>query len=84
MPIPAPDAAPQPGAAAIPTDLRRVPDVARQVGLSTVFLYRLIAAREFPAPIHIGRSARLVGGEVDQWIADRIAQCDGVEAANDG
>jgi predicted DNA-binding transcriptional regulator AlpA len=82
MSTPASGAALQSNAEVIPNDLRRIPDVARQLGLSTASLYRLIAVREFPVPIHIGRSARLVGGEVDQWIADRIAKRDEVEAAN--
>lgn len=62
-------------------ELRRAPDVARQVGLSLPHIYRLIARDEFPAPVHLGRAARWVGHEVDTWIADRIAERDAAGGA---
>lgn len=57
-----------------PTDLRRIPAVRRQTGLSAATIYRRIQAGSFPRPLKIGtRASAWVGSEVDQWVADRIA-----------
>lgn len=58
-------------------DLRRLPTVQRQTGQSTATIYRAVKAGTFPPPVKIGpRASAWVGAEVDQWIADRIADRD--------
>ena len=52
--------------------LLRLPDVLRLVGVSKSSLYNMIARRDFPAPVRIGR--RAVGWlacEVHAWIETR-------------
>ena len=54
--------------------LRR-PHVEEMTGLRRSTIYAAIAAGTFPKPIHLG--ARAVGwleGEIDQWLAERVAQ----------
>ena len=54
----------------------------RGIPYSDTQLWRLVKAGRFPRPIKIGggRNAWLTT-EVDQYIADRIAERDGTEAA---
>ena len=35
---------------------------------------RLLAARELPPPVRIGRSRRWSGEQIDEWIAERVAR----------
>ena len=58
-------------------DLRRLPAVRRQTGQSIATIYRSIKAGTFPRPVKIGpRASAWVGAEIDQWIANRIADRD--------
>lgn len=62
-----------------PPDLRRLPAVRRQTGQSTATIYRRVKAGTFPSPVKIGpRASAWVGAEVDQWVADRIADRDSI------
>lgn len=55
-------------------DLRRLPTVVKQTGLSPATIYRRAKAGTFPAPIKIGaRASAWVGDQVDAWIASVIA-----------
>ena len=55
--------------------LLRLPAVIARTGYSRSSLYALIQKREFPAPVSLGRRAvAWPSDEIDQWIADRIAQ----------
>lgn len=55
--------------------LARKREVLRRTGLSNSQLYRLIAAGRFPRPVSIGdRAVAFVCSEVDQWVAQRIAE----------
>lgn len=58
-------------------DLRKLPIVRRQTGLSGATIYRLIKSGTFPAPVKVGiRASAWVGAEVDRWVAERIADRD--------
>lgn len=49
----------------------RIADVVRITALSRATLYRRIAARRFPPPIHLGgRACGWTPGELQKWIAD--------------
>lgn len=63
---------------AAPTrDLRKLPEVSRQTGLSPATIYRRAKAGTFPSPLKLGtRASAWVGAEVDAWIAERIAERD--------
>lgn len=53
--------------------MRRV-EVQQATGLSRTSLYRLIAAQDFPAQVHLStNSVAWLHSEVDAWIADRVA-----------
>jgi predicted DNA-binding transcriptional regulator AlpA len=58
------------------SSLLRIEDVMRRVGFRRNKLYALINAGDFVRPIKIGRMSAWVEAEVDQWIADRIAERD--------
>jgi prophage regulatory protein len=59
---------------AVHTLLRRR-QVEARTGLARSTLYQRIAAGTFPKPIHLGpRSVAWIEGEVDGWIAARIAE----------
>ena len=65
-----------------PADLWRMPRVEGATGLKQSRLYELIAAGEFPRPVKLGpRASAWVSTEVQQWIAERIAERDGGQAA---
>ncbi|MBI4923004.1 MAG: helix-turn-helix domain-containing protein [Devosia nanyangense] len=49
-------------------------ETARQLGISPSKLFGLVADKKFPAPIHIGRSARYLDSEVNNWVAARAAE----------
>jgi prophage regulatory protein len=58
--------------------LIRLPETLAKTGLSRTRAYVLIAKREFPQPVKIGgpsgRAIAFSEQEVDDWIADRIAE----------
>ena len=57
--------------------LARLPEVQSRVGLSAPTIWRMRRAGTFPQPVQI--SPGLVGWvrtEIDQWVADRIADRD--------
>jgi prophage regulatory protein len=57
---------------AAPKKFLRLPQVKESTGLSRTTIYRQIAAREFPRPIHIGpRAVAWVEADVLQWMAER-------------
>lgn len=50
----------------------RLPEVMRLTGLGRSTIYRLLAAGQFPSPVHL--SVRAVGwrrSDVDNWTAER-------------
>lgn len=56
------------------TRILRLPEVTARTGLGRSTLYARIQAGDFPPPVNLG--ARAVGwpeGEVEEWIAGRIA-----------
>ena len=63
---------PMPSAAARLIDLR---EVMRLVSLGKSAIYTWIAQGTFPKPVHLGpRCVRWPEAEVQQWIAERIAE----------
>ena len=54
-------------------------EVCARVGVSRAHLYRLLrrAHHPFPAPIHVGRSARWPSNEVTAWIEGEIERARG-------
>jgi prophage regulatory protein len=56
--------------------LLRIEQVFERVGFQRNKLYDLINEGAFPKPMKIGRLSAWVEAEVDQWIADRIAERD--------
>jgi prophage regulatory protein len=54
----------------IVSDLLRLPAVVRHTGLSRSTIYRLMAARHFPAPVKLaGRAVGWRKADVDRWSA---------------
>jgi prophage regulatory protein len=47
-----------------------------RAGISRAYAYDLMARGEFPRPVKVGRAIRFVSTEVDEWIAQRIAERD--------
>lgn len=65
-----------------PGRLLRLTEVKARTGQSETGIRRLMAAGEFPKPVHIGpRSVAWPESEVAAWIAHRIAERDGGAAA---
>ncbi|PHM53884.1 helix-turn-helix transcriptional regulator [Xenorhabdus sp. KK7.4] len=53
----------------------RLPEVQRRTGYSKAWIYKLISAGEFPKQVKLGsRSVAFVESEIDNWIAQRIAE----------
>ena len=53
--------------------LSRLPEVCQRVGLAKSTLYKLVAAGEFPPPIHpTTRTTAWVDHKVDAWLDQRI------------
>jgi prophage regulatory protein len=55
----------------------RPAQVRLKTGLGRTAIYERVRAGKFPKPITLGSGARAVGylqSEVDQWIADRVAE----------
>lgn len=55
------------------TVMLRLPEVCRRVGLSRTSIYRLLEAKEFPAPVKLGCALTFVEAEVEGFLAERIA-----------
>ncbi len=47
-------------------------EVEARTSLSKTTIWRLVTARQFPAPIRMGGGARWSATEVQQWITDRL------------
>ncbi|HEM8127514.1 TPA: helix-turn-helix transcriptional regulator [Providencia rettgeri] len=55
--------------------LIRLPEVMRRTGYGKAWIYRLIEAGQFPKSVKIGtRSIAFVESEVDEWVANKIAE----------
>ena len=53
--------------------------VQEKAGLSKTALYQKISEGTFPKPVRLGRKAvGWIESELDAWIADRVAQRDGL------
>jgi len=60
-----------------PQELRfiRLSEVCRKTGLGKSSIYALKAEGKFPATVSLGaRAVAFVEAEVDQWLADRLAE----------
>lgn len=60
-----------------PVELWRMKRLETSTGLKQSRLYELVAEGSFPQPVKLGRASAWVSTEVQQWIADRIAERDG-------
>ncbi|WP_416776476.1 helix-turn-helix transcriptional regulator [Xenorhabdus budapestensis] len=61
--------------AALKTSLIRLPEVQRRTGYSKAWIYQLISDGAFPKQVKIGpRSVAFIEAEIDDWIAQRIAE----------
>ncbi|MDC9589426.1 AlpA family transcriptional regulator [Xenorhabdus sp. XENO-10] len=61
--------------AALKTNLIRLPEVQRRTGYSKAWIYKLISDGKFPKQVKIGpRSVAFIEAEIDDWIAQRIAE----------
>ncbi|PHM63350.1 helix-turn-helix transcriptional regulator [Xenorhabdus ishibashii] len=61
--------------AALKTSLIRLPEVQRRTSYSKAWIYKLISDGEFPQQVKIGpRSVAFIESEIDDWIAQRIAE----------
>lgn len=49
-------------------------DAQKRVGLGKTSLYERIAAGDFPQPVRLGRRIAFVEKEIDEWIAQRMAE----------
>lgn len=57
--------------------LERLPSVRSRTGLSRSEIYRRIQLGTFPAPVKLGeRASAWDSGEIDNWIAGRLAERD--------
>lgn len=60
----------------------RLPEVQRRTGYCKAWIYRLIEAGQFPKQVKIGsRSVAFVESEIDEWIANKIAESRSGEVA---
>ncbi|BET96067.1 helix-turn-helix transcriptional regulator [Xenorhabdus taiwanensis] len=61
--------------AALKTSLIRLSEVQRRTGYSKAWIYKLISDGAFPKQVKIGpRSVAFIEAEIDNWIAQRIAE----------
>ncbi|SUC35053.1 Predicted transcriptional regulator [Providencia rustigianii] len=59
----------------IKENLIRLPEVQRRTGYCKAWIYKLMDAGQFPKSVKIGtRSIAFVESEVDEWIANKIAE----------
>ncbi|HBC6188195.1 TPA: AlpA family transcriptional regulator [Proteus mirabilis] len=71
-----------PTATTLKENLIRLPEVMRRTGYAKAWIYRLIEAGQFPKSVKIGaRSIAFVESEVDEWIANKIAESRSGEVA---
>lgn len=64
-----------------PMRMLRMPAVIQRTGLSRSTIYALAATGKFPRQIKISKSAAAwLASEVDAYLAERIAERDGVSA----
>ncbi|MCG9944164.1 MULTISPECIES: helix-turn-helix transcriptional regulator [Providencia] len=64
-----------PTATILKENLIRLPEVMRRTGYGKAWIYRLIEAGQFPKSVKIGtRSIAFVESEVDEWVANKIAE----------
>ncbi|MBD2794320.1 AlpA family transcriptional regulator [Xenorhabdus sp. 42] len=60
---------------ALRENLIRLPEVQRRTGYSKAWIYKLISNGEFPKQVKLGsRSVAFIESEIDNWIAQRIAE----------
>ncbi|MBC8946864.1 MULTISPECIES: helix-turn-helix transcriptional regulator [Xenorhabdus] len=60
---------------ALKVSLIRLPEVQRRTGYSKAWIYKLISDGAFPKQVKIGpRSVAFIESEIDNWIAQRIAE----------
>ena len=60
-----------------PRDLRKLPKIIRQTGLSAPTIYRRAKQGTFPRPVKVGvRASAWLGREIDAWVAARVAARD--------
>jgi prophage regulatory protein len=53
----------------------RWPAVSRRVGICRSYAHALAAEGRFPRPVKLGnRASAWVESQIDQWVADRIAE----------
>ncbi len=65
-----------------PPRLLRLPEVTRETGLARSSIYDLIRLGRFPAPVPLTAAARAWrSDEIENWIAERIAERDAGHAA---
>ena len=58
----------------MPECLLRLPEIMRRTGMARASIYAAIARGAFPKPIPLGlRSVAWPSGEIDAWIAAKIA-----------
>lgn len=57
-----------------------ITEVTRQAGLSRTSVYERVAAGTFPQPCRLGTNTRWSEREVQDWIAQRLAERPGQEA----
>ncbi|SPY77116.1 helix-turn-helix transcriptional regulator [Providencia rustigianii] len=63
-------------------NLIRLPEVMRRTGYGKAWIYHLIGTGQFPKSVKIGtRSIAFVESEVDEWIANKIAESRSNEVA---
>ncbi|MBE8598162.1 helix-turn-helix transcriptional regulator [Xenorhabdus sp. BG5] len=61
--------------AELKVSLLRLPEVQRRTGYSKAWIYKLISDGAFPKQVKIGpRSVAFIEAEIDNWIAQRIAE----------
>ncbi|QPB79064.1 AlpA family transcriptional regulator [Proteus sp. GOKU] len=66
----------------IKENLIRLPEAMRRTGYGKAWIYHLIGTGQFPKPVKIGsRSIAFVESEVDEWIANKIAESRSNEVA---
>ena len=59
----------------------RLPEVSRMIGLSRATIYRMVAAKTFPAGVPLGIAAvGWVREEVEKWIEARVSERDALAA----
>jgi excisionase family DNA binding protein len=51
--------------------LLTIPQVAKSLGISRAMVYSLIAKREGPPVVRLGRSVRVSAASLDKWIEEQ-------------